>query len=122
MIKCTICENHELNGAKHTCTKCDTKTIYGVMQEPFIECCSYYKMTAAEKQRRAYFRKINSLPIDDRGRGGKIINDIKKPAYNAEYRRAQYVKNREEILKKQKEYADQHREEINRKARARRST
>ena len=71
MIKCTICENHELNGAKHTCTKCDTKTIYGVMQEQFIEFCTYYKMTAAKKQRRAYFRKINSLPIDDRSRGGK---------------------------------------------------
>ena len=77
MIKCTICENHELNGAKHTCTKCDTKTIYGVMQEPFIEFCTYYKMTAAEKQRRAYFRKINSMPIDDRGRGGKKKGSIK---------------------------------------------
>lgn len=44
---------------------------------------------------------------------------IKKPVYNAEYRRAQYMKNREETLKKQKEYYDQHREEINRKARAR---
>ena len=43
----------------------------------------------------------------------------KKPVYNAEYRRAQYMKHREETLKKQKEYNDQHREEINRKARAR---
>ena len=44
---------------------------------------------------------------------------IKKPVYNSEYRRAQYIKHREKTLKKQKEYDDQHREEINRKARAR---
>ena len=44
---------------------------------------------------------------------------IKKPVYNAEYRREQYIKHREKTLKKQKEYDDQHREEINRKARAR---
>ena len=43
----------------------------------------------------------------------------KKPVYNAEYRREQYIKHREKILQKQKEYDDQHREEINRKARAR---
>ena len=73
MIKCTICENHQRTGAKHTCSKCKTKTIY----------------------------------------------ERKKPAYNAEYRREQYIKHREKILQKQKEYDDQHREEINRKARAR---
>ena len=51
---------------------------------------------------------------------GKITdNPIKKPVYNAEYRRSQYIKHREKILQKQKEYDDQHREEINRKARAR---
>ena len=51
---------------------------------------------------------------------GKITNNaIKKPVYNAEYRRAQYIKHRDKILKKQKEYDDQHRDEINRKARAR---
>jgi hypothetical protein len=71
MIKCTICENHERDGAKHTCRKCKTKIIYGEMQEPFIECCSSFKMIEAEKQRRAYYKKINSLPIDDRHRGGK---------------------------------------------------
>lgn len=27
MIKCTICENHQRNGAKHTCSKCQTKTM-----------------------------------------------------------------------------------------------
>ena len=47
------------------------------------------------------------------------IKKIKKPAYNAEYRRAQYMKHREGTIKKQKEYYDQHREEIKRKARAR---
>ena len=47
------------------------------------------------------------------------ISERKKPVYNAEYRREQYVKHREKTLKKQKEYDDQHREEINRKARAR---
>lgn len=66
MIKCTICENHQRAGVKHTCSKCKTKTIYGVMQEPFIECCQYFTMTVLEKHRRAYFNKINSLPIDDR--------------------------------------------------------
>lgn len=69
MIKCTICENHQRTGAKHTCSKCDTKIIYGVMQEPFIERCEYYTMTETEKQRRAYFNKINSRPIDDRAIG-----------------------------------------------------
>ena len=52
--------------------------------------------------------------------GIEIIYEIsKKPVYNAEYRREQYMKHREETLKKQNEYNDQHREEINRKARAR---
>ena len=49
----------------------------------------------------------------------KIPIFIKKPVYNAEYRREQYTKHREKVLQKQKEYDDQHREEINRKARAR---
>ena len=71
MNKCTICENHKRTGKKHTCSKCETKIIYGVLQEPFIECCQYFTMTESEKQRWAYFKKINSLPIDDRGRGGK---------------------------------------------------
>lgn len=39
--------------------------------------------------------------------------------YNAEYRRAQYLKHRATILEKQKEYDAQHREEKNKKARAR---
>lgn len=66
MIKCTICENHQRTGAKHTCSKCKTKIIYGVMQEPFIECCEYFTMIEIEKHRRAYLKKINSLAIDDR--------------------------------------------------------
>lgn len=40
-------------------------------------------------------------------------------SYNKDYRRVQYLKHREKILEKQKDYDDQHREEINRKARAR---
>ena len=66
MIKCTICKNYQRTGVKHTCSKCKTKTIYGVMQEPFIECCENFTMIEIEKHRRAYFNKINSLPIDDR--------------------------------------------------------
>ena len=66
MIKCIICENHQRDGAKHTCSKCDTKIIYGLMQEPFIECCEYFTMIEIEKHRREYLKKINSLPIDDR--------------------------------------------------------
>ena len=71
MIKCKICKHHQRTGAKHTCSKCDTKIIYGVMQEPFIECCEYFTMIEIEKHRRAYINKINSLPIDDSGCGGK---------------------------------------------------
>ena len=51
--------------------------------------------------------------------GIEIIYERKKPVYNSEYRREQYIKHREKILQKQKEYDDQHREKINRKARAR---
>ena len=71
MVSCYYCIHHQHTGTKHTCSKCETKTIYGVMQEPFIECCQYFTMTESEKQRWAYFNKINSLPIDDRGHGGK---------------------------------------------------
>ena len=66
----------------------------------------------------AGFQPVN--PAEEHLPDGATWADyIKKPAYNAEYRRAQYIKHREETLKKQKEYDDQHREEINRKARAR---
>ena len=71
MNKCIICENQQSAGKKHTCYKCKTKIIYGVMQEPFIDCCQYFNMTESEKQRRAYFKKINSMLIEDRGHGGK---------------------------------------------------
>ena len=71
MIRCKVCVNHKQKGKKHICRKCDTKIIYGVMQEPFIECCPFFTMTEIEKHRRAYFNKINSLSIDDSGRGGK---------------------------------------------------
>ena len=66
MIKCIICKNYQRTGAKYTCSKCKTKTIYGSMQEPFIKCCEYFAMIEIEKHRRAYINKINSLPIDDR--------------------------------------------------------
>ena len=71
MVRCYYCVLHKSKGAAHTCSKCDTKIIYGVMQEPFIECCEYFTMTESAKQRRAFLKKINSLLIDDRGRGGK---------------------------------------------------
>lgn len=71
MSKCNVCVNHKKKGKEHICSKCDTKIIYGVIQAPFIECCQYFTMTEIEKQRRAYCKKINSLPIDDSGRGGK---------------------------------------------------
>ena len=51
--------------------------------------------------------------------GIEIVYERKKPVYNSEYRRAQYIKHREKTLKKQKEYDDEHREKINRKARER---
>lgn len=69
MIKCTICKNYQKDGAKQTCSKCKTKIIYGVMQEPFIEVCNFFEMTENEKRKRAYYKKIDSLPIDDDRRG-----------------------------------------------------
>ena len=66
MNKCIICENPQRTGKKHTCSKCETKIIYGVMQEPFIECCEYFTMIEIEKHRREYLKKKNSLPIDDK--------------------------------------------------------
>lgn len=45
MIRCNVCVNHKQKGKKHVCRKCDTKIIYGVMQEPFIECCPFFTMT-----------------------------------------------------------------------------
>lgn len=39
--------------------------------------------------------------------------------YDAAYRRNQYIKHREKILAKQKEYDDAHREQISARARAR---
>ncbi len=71
MIKCNLCVSHKKKGKEHICSKCDAKIIYGEMQEPFIECCQFFSMTETEKQRRAYFKKMNSLPIDDSGCGGK---------------------------------------------------
>ena len=71
MNKCIICENHQRAGKKHTCSKCETKIIYRIMQEPVIECCEYCTMIEIEKQRRAYLNKINSVPRDDSGWGGK---------------------------------------------------
>ena len=65
MIKCNVCVNHKKKGKEHICSKCDAKIIYGVMQEPFIECCEYFTMTEIEKHRRAYLNKINNLPIDE---------------------------------------------------------
>lgn len=69
MIKCKICVNHQQRGNVHNCSKCETKTIYGEMQEQFLEFCSYFTMTEAEKKRQAYYKKIKNLPIDDSGRG-----------------------------------------------------
>lgn len=43
------------------------------------------------------------------------MNEKKK--YNAEYRRAQYIKHRAAILAKQKEYDDAHREKIKKRMR-----
>lgn len=70
MIKCEICTNYQRNGTKHSCVKCDTVTVYGALQEQFIYCCPYFNMTQKEKKRRAYLKKINSLPIDNDRRGG----------------------------------------------------
>lgn len=71
MIKCTVCENHQQKGSIHKCSKCDTKIVYGIIQEQFIESCSFFRMNEKEKKRRAYYKRINNLPIDDRECGGK---------------------------------------------------
>lgn len=65
MIKCKICANHTQKGAKHTCSKCETKIIYGVIQEPFLEYCPFYIMTESEKQRRAAIRSLNKKRVKD---------------------------------------------------------
>ena len=70
MIKCKTCENHIQNGIKHNCSRCETKTVYGEIQDQFIEFCTFYKMNETEKKRLAYYKKINSLPIGDIPSGG----------------------------------------------------
>lgn len=52
MIKCTTCKHYERNGAKHTCAKCPNKITYGMLQDPFIEACTFYTPTEAEKNSR----------------------------------------------------------------------
>ena len=54
MIRCNVCVNHKKKGKEHICSKCNTKIIYGVMQEPFIECCQYFTMTEKAVQRSKY--------------------------------------------------------------------
>lgn len=49
MIKCNVCVNHKEKGKEHICCRCETKIIYGVMQEPFIECCPFFTRTETEK-------------------------------------------------------------------------
>lgn len=68
MIKCKVCVNHQQRGQIHSCAKCENKTIYGEVIEQFIEVCPYFKMTTAERLRQAYYKKINSLPIDERAK------------------------------------------------------
>lgn len=68
MIKCKVCVYYQQRGNIHKCIKCDTKTNYGEIQEPFIEFCSHYKKDDTEKQWLAYFKKRNRLSIDYRGR------------------------------------------------------
>ena len=78
------------------------------------DCDAIYMLNGWRKSGGAKFEHMLAQDL-----GMEIIYEIKKPVYNAEYRREQYIKHREKILQKQKEYDDQHREEINRKARAR---
>ena len=67
MIKCTTCEHYEHNGAKHTCDKCPTKITYGLLQDPFIEACTFYAATEAEQNRRRFYEKWKNRPINDSG-------------------------------------------------------
>lgn len=62
MIKCYVCKNHQQIRNKHICTKCETKTVYGAIQEKFIEGCSFFEMTELEKKRVAYYEKIRRIP------------------------------------------------------------
>lgn len=72
MIKCLKCEYHHQRGNLHSCEKCPTKKTYGALQEQFLEYCPYYEKSELEQKKEEYFKKINTLPIDDFGRmGGK---------------------------------------------------
>lgn len=51
-------------------------------------------------------------PDESRGKGGESMSE-----YNAEKRRYWYLKYREKILKRQKEYDDAHRPQINKRMR-----
>jgi hypothetical protein len=50
MIKCTICDNHQHAGIKHTCKKCKTKIVFGEMQELLIEHCPYFVQSEKSKK------------------------------------------------------------------------
>lgn len=51
MIKCLNCKNHKVDGIKHICNKCETKIVYGQLQDVFIECCPYFWKKVDDKKR-----------------------------------------------------------------------
>jgi hypothetical protein len=93
MIKCTTCEHYEHNGAKHTCDQCPNKITYGLLQDPFIEACTFYAATEAEQNRRRFYEKWKNRPINDSG-----IIDEERARLMAAYR-----KRRKEREKRTKE-------------------
>lgn len=83
MIKCTTCEHYERNGAKHTCDMCPTKITYGLLQDPFIEACTFYTATEAEQNRRRFYEKWKNRPINDSG----WVGEDKRNEYSRAYRK-----------------------------------
>lgn len=50
MIKCLNCENHRQRGHIHNCTKCETKKVYGQLQDLFIEGCGFFSESKEVKR------------------------------------------------------------------------
>ena len=64
MIKCYVCKKlrSSIDNKKHVCAECKGKIVFGEIQAPFIEHCSFFetekerKRAAAEKRMRRNMR------------------------------------------------------------------
>lgn len=42
-VKCYQCKNHTAKAGVHQCVLCKTKTVFGEIQEPFMEYCENFE-------------------------------------------------------------------------------